>query len=172
MLGFEDKPRPRDSALQDIGSQHGTKAPALQMGSLNWFIEDYSETRRAQTITQFNVFDRRPREALFIEAADLLKDRLTDRAAAGPKCRRFGVPLLMNEMVQQIAILWEQTGRPRRCIVGTKNSGYIGPRCKALGDFLQRIRRQYHIGIDKHEDIAVSMARPVITRSRRPRVLS
>src|SRR5689334_18447122 len=131
------------------------------MGDLDLFVEQDPVPGFVQADSELDIFNARA-SVTGIKASHLQKQRAPDSAAAAPKRRGFLAVLLVNEMMEEVAVLGKDIQRFRPGVVRTKDAIDRAIAVKGLDDLRQRFRVNTHIGVQEEEVLSTSDFRSLI----------
>ena len=99
--------------------------------------------------SQLYILDGRPGEAFRVETSHCQEDLPTNGAASGPERRGLRIPLLMHEVVQEVAILRDQPVRAGSGIVRAEHCGEFRSRVEDPDRAVERAGCEDDIGVDE-----------------------
>jgi hypothetical protein len=87
------------------------------MGSLDIAIEEDPMPGLAEAEPQLDVLYGGTRKTFGVEPSDRQEDLTPNGAASGPEGRGLRIPLLVDEVVQEVSILRDESAGTRLCVV-------------------------------------------------------
>jgi len=109
--------RPGHATVEDIREDHPGQRPGFMVLHLDIRCQANPSSPLAQPVAQFNILDRRLGIALRVEGADGDEALAAHRATASPEGRGISVSLMMDEVVEEVFILGDESGRGRGVVV-------------------------------------------------------
>src|ERR1041385_8404986 len=166
---LEDQPRPGNGAPSEIGAYHRLERPPLEVRSLKLLVQADAVAGLSQAIPELDVLDRWLGVTLLIEPTDFLERVPTDRATTGPEGRSFRAAALMDEMMQQVAILRDRASGAGVRVVRTEDgrgTRWFPERGQAT---VNGIWGDDDVGVHEEQDVGPRPAgSPVACRGRAP----
>ena len=163
---LEDQTGPGDGSVPQVGAEEGGEGPSLQVRAAKLLVEEDPQTGVPKPVPELDVLDC-PRVASRIEPAGGFERGAADGAAARPERRRFGISLLVHEMVEKVPELRNQPRSARRGVVRAEHRGDFGPVLQEPGDPPDRVRRRDDVRIDEQENVSGRVARSEVARGSR-----
>ena len=158
---------PRRASAQEIRFHHRQKRPALEVRSLDAWIERDAPPGSAETCTEVDVFDRGVRKAAFVEAVDAEEGIAPYGAKARPEGRGATRTGLMDVVMQQVAKVGHDAALSRIVVVRAEDRGQVGLGLERPPDPHERVRVHLDVGVDEDENLPARTLRAVVARAGR-----
>ncbi len=115
----EDQARPGNAALEEVRGEDAGRGPTLEVGRLEILDEADAPTGPDDPAAQFDVLDGWLGEP-GIEPAHCLKGLPTNGPEARPEGGRPFAALLVDKVVEEVAVLGQEAGIGRAVVVGAE----------------------------------------------------
>src|SRR4029079_10316075 len=122
-LAPEHELSPGNATAAEIGPDHRGEGPALEMLSLDPWIEDDRVAAGMESGSQLDVLDRRRRISPLVESADLLERFGADRAKPRPERRCRPGCLSVHVVVEEVPESRYEVGLGGIVVVGPEDGG-------------------------------------------------
>ena len=167
---LEHKPQPWHAPPEQIRLRHAHERPLLEVLSLNSRVEENAFALRVKAHAELDVLYGWEREASFVESAEVVEDVAPDRAEPGPEGGRDSGVLLVDVVVEQVAEVGDNAGRPRFVIVGAKDRRQIRVVVKGAPYPNEDVFVHLDVGIDEDQDVPARLPGRKVACGRRPEV--
>lgn len=155
----EDEEHPGHAAAEDIGVDDIGEAPAFEVRGLDVARQEDAMAGCREAVAEFDVLDGWALVETGIEAAMSEEDRTADAAAAGPEgmggaCVIDEMALLMNVMMEEVAIGADDARRGGLIIVGAEEGVELGIGLEALDGAMERVGMDEDVGVEEEDEFA------------------
>ena len=153
--------------MQQVCAKQREHGPAFGVPGLDVRVQLNASPRRREAESEFHVLDAGPGESS-VEAAVLKKYGPADRSTARPESDGAAARILMNEVMQQVAIVAGERAAPGLVVVGAEHCIELRVCRKCRPQTVERIWMDLNIRIQEEQDVTGCGPRAEVSRRRRP----